>query len=333
MQQPSTRLSKISHSLLQKDFNCTHTNLSTEEFSFKSSNNRVIVNSALSVLTSSILNKLNQTKSDLCTENRAYFTAKSLNIINEIHINKERMVVVSRRSGKNNFSAVNYKRFGLNKESIYNIFNDMHNDSLFLNEKFYKNVIGVRSYSNFQKAYRSYPEYRIVLSNLTKFIDRAIFEVANDTARDLVGCYTPNSYSIHKYVDSFRHKSDNRLVDSKRLFLDVWDAIDDYSSDWYSKWNDYNLSPQGFKNLIDTSKSLSNIRNYELFYGLKYYSDQLSKQIWLMRTGKNSHLNTIYGSATRISFLRTISKKYIERDYTVAAKRNFGLLRSMFLKT
>lgn len=307
-----------------------------KDFNFTNKSQTNISPNSGNIYSALVLNKVISTQklNNLNLANNEYFLAKSINIQKTCEVNPERLPVFATRKNTKNLGKVNYKKIGYNKHTLYNIFKLMRRDKFFLNEKFYQNLLGKRAFSFFNSGMKHYSRAVREIKKYNDFVDNQIWNIADRRNQYFLNIFDISAYTYHSYVDVTKEKNENKYVKGARLFLDIWDSVDDYSSYWYADyWYDAtfptNMPAENMKRIAENMK---NLRDYETFYGMFRCREKMKKHLWRLRVGKTMYLNTFSKNATRINFLNGIGAECVTNNWRSRSKSGSSLLRFLYTK-
>lgn len=284
-----------------------------------------------------LLNKviLTQKLNTINLANNGYFLAKSTNIQKKCEVNPERLPVFAKRTNTKNTGKAQYTKVGYNKHSLYSIFRAIRRDKLFLNEKFYQNLMGKRAFMFYNSGLKHYNKQVGELKKFNKYLEQQIWNTADRRNQYFLNVFDISAYTYHSYVDVTKEKNENKKVKSARLFLDIWDSVDDYASYWYADyWYDANFptnKPKENESIL--ANSLQNLRDYETYYGMFYFREKMKKHLWRLRLGRTMYLNIFSKNATRVNFLNVAETEYTTNNSYISTRRGSNsLLRFLYTK-
>lgn len=292
-----------------------------------------------------LLGKLTQLQSKTVVNisNNEYFLAKSLNIQKDKNINIKRLGVFINSNNIKNSTAVNYKRIGFNKFSIYNIFSSLKKDRFFLNDKFYQDILGKRAFTVYKDGMFGYERSLKMFKKYNEYFERQVYLMTRQY-KDYAYRYHPamaigaGSGAVGYWAQNIAFWDNNKTTNtSGRVFMDIWRKVDESVpiAEYKNQFLDQsgNIDEKHILNVEDLGLlTLKNLRDYEMYFGLQFYGKEVGRYLSKLSMGRTLTLNVFSRNATRFNFLKDLAYGRVSSNARMSAKNKYGLLKSLFTK-
>lgn len=287
-----------------------------------------------------LINKLTQLQNStqIGSGSNEYFLAKAINIQKEKHINRQRLEVFLNRNNIKNTDAVNYKKIGYNKYSIYTMLTLMKKDRFFLNEKFYQDVLGRRAYNVYTGGILGYEKNLKLLKKYNEYFERQIFLISEkvdtffekNTAITTGRIGDPYMTKSHRTTPIMGWKWNTE----KRAYLEIWKRINArQAKSVRSNIESFYFDENAIKNIEDLSlMALKNLRDYELYFGMQFYKKEIKRFLSKAGVGRSMYLSVFSRNATRFNFLKDTGYRRNSSSFKSGVATNYGLLKTLYTK-
>lgn len=287
-----------------------------------------------------LINKLTQLHNvtQIRSENNEYFLAKAINIQKEKYINRQRLEIFLNRNNVKNTDAVNYKKIGYNKYSIYTMLTLMKKDRFFLNEKFYQDILGRRAYNTYTGGILGYEKNLKLLKKYNEYFERQIFLISEkvdtffekNTAITTGRIGDPYITKNHRTTPIMGWKWNTE----KRAYLEIWKKINTrQTKSIRSNIESFYFDENTIKNIEDLSiMALKNLRDYELYFGMQFYKKEIKRFLSKAGVGRSMYLSVFSRNAIRFNFLKDTGYKRNISSFKSGVATNHGLLKTLYTK-